>query len=132
MSTIRAQSLRRAAPFLLAAAWLGCTNDEPTAPKPASQSLASLRIITGRLLGPDGRSICRTVPKDTMLVTLLNPDFDGSNDPFLELQGVACPDNSFALGLDATTARLRVELPLSQDINRLPWRSLDEFTVPLG
>jgi hypothetical protein len=132
MSTIRAQSLRRAAPLLLAAAWLGCTEDEPTAPKPASQALASLRSITGRLLGPDGRSICRTVPKDTTLVELLNPDFDGSNDAFLDLRGVACPDNSFALGLDATTAHLRVELPLSQDIDRLPWRSLDEFTVPPG
>jgi hypothetical protein len=132
MSTTRAQSLRLAAPLLLAAAWLGCTKDEPTAPGPTSQSLATLRNITGRLLGPDGRSICRTVPEDTMLVALLNPDFDGSNDAFLGLQGVACPDNSFALGLEAATAHLRVELPLSQDINRLPWRSLDEFPVPPG
>ena len=132
MSTIRVQSLRRAAPLLLAAAWLGCTKDEPTAPTPTSQSVASIRTITGRVLGPDGRSICRTVPHDTILVELLNPDFDGTNDAFLGIQGVACPDNSFALGLDAATAHLRVELPSSQNLGHLPWRTLDEFPVPPG
>jgi hypothetical protein len=131
MSTIRARSLRLAAP-LLAAACLGCNAEEPAAPTSPSPARATIRNITGRLLGPDGRSICRTVPEDTTLVELLNPDFDGTNDLFLGLQGVACPDNSFALGLEAAAAHLRVELPLSQNLGRLPWRTLDEFAVPPG
>lgn len=131
MSTISARPSRLMAALLLAAAW-GCGGNEPAAPTAAPPSLATLRSITGRLLGPDGRSFCRTVPRDTTLVELLNPDFNGLNDLFLDLRGVACPDNTFALGQELEEAHLRVELPLSQDLGQLPWRSLDVFPVPPG
>jgi hypothetical protein len=117
--------------LLLLAAW-GCGGAEPAAPTTAPTSLATLRTITGRLLGPDGRSLCRTVPADTSLVELLNPDFNGANDVFLDLRGVACPDNTFAVSQELAEAHLRVELPLSQDLGHLPWRSLDVFPVPPG
>jgi hypothetical protein len=126
-------SLRAAAPLLLAATWLGCAKDEPTAPEHSSQSLAAVRTITGRIFGPDGRNICRTVVEGTMLVYLLNPEFDGSNEPFFGVQEVTCPDNSFSLAQEASTAHLRVELPINDNIDDLPWRNLEnEFNVPLG
>jgi hypothetical protein len=132
MSTLRARSSRLVVALALVLVALGCARDEPVAPTAAPPSLATLRTITGRLLGPDGRSLCRTVPADTSLVELLNPDFNGGNDIFLDIRGVACPDNSFAVSQPIADAHLRVELPLSQDIGHLPWRSLDEFRVPVG
>ena len=67
-----------------------------------------------------------------MIVTLLNPDYDFTNDPFLGFQEVTCPDNSFSLA-HAGPALLRVELPINDNIDDLPWRNLeDEFTVPAG
>ena len=125
-------SLRVAASLILAATWLGCAKDDPTAPEHSSQSLAAVGNVTGRILGPDGRNICRTVGDGTMIVTLLNPDFDFTNDPFLGFQEVTCPDNSFSLA-HAGPAHLRVELPINDNIDDLPWRNLeDEFTVPAG
>ena len=126
-------SLRVAAPLILAATWLGCAKDGPTAPEHSSQSLAAARNITGRVLGPDGRNICRTVGEGTMLVYLLNPEFDFTNDPFFGVQEVTCPDNSFSLTQEAASAHLRVELPINENIDDLPWRTLEEeFNVPLG
>jgi hypothetical protein len=128
-----AHSLRAAAPLILAATWLGCAKDEPSVTEPSSQSLASIGNVTGRLFGPDGRNICRTVLEGTMFVNLLNPDFDGSNDAFLASQEVTCPDNDFALSLGgAGTAHLRAELPINDNLDNLPWRNLDQFNVPAG
>ena len=135
MQPARGRACHPAAPLLLAAIWLGCARDEPSVTEPSSQSLAALRNITGRILGPDGRNICRTVQvgsEDVMLVRLLNPDFDGSNEAFLAEQDLTCPDNAYAVALDAGTAHLRVELPINDNIDRLPWRNLDEFPVPAG
>ena len=128
-----AHSLRVAVPLILAATWLGCAKDEPTAPGHSSPSLAAVRTITGRIFGPDGRNICRTVVEGTMLVYLINPDFDGTNDPFFGVQEVTCPDNSFSLSQEAPTAHLRVELPINENMDDLPWRNLEEeFPVPAG
>src|SRR6476469_6612147 len=77
-----AHRFRIAAPLVLAATWLGCAKDEPTAPEHSSQSLAALRTVSGRIFGPDGRNICRTVVEGTMLVYLLNPESDDPNNPF--------------------------------------------------
>jgi hypothetical protein len=127
--------LRVTAALLLCLTWLGCAKDDPNVTEPTSQSLAALRTITGRILGPDGRNICRTIQQgteDVMLVELLNPDFNGGNEPFLGLQEVTCPDNSYSLEQDAAHAFLRVELPINEKIDRLPWRNLEELTVPAG
>jgi hypothetical protein len=124
---------RIATPLVLAATWLGCAKDEPTAPEHSSQSLAALRTVSGRIFGPDGRNICRTVVEGTMLVYLLNPEFDGSNEPFFGVQEVTCPDNSFSLAQNPATAHLRVELPINDHLDDLPWRNLEaEFNVPAG
>jgi hypothetical protein len=126
--------LRVAAPLLLTATWLGCAKDDPTAPEHSVQSLATAGNVTGRILGPDGRNICRTVGDGTMIVYLLNPEYDFTNDPFLGVQEVTCPDNAFSLP-HTGPAHLRVELPdpFVNNIDDLPWRNLeDEFTVPTG
>jgi hypothetical protein len=133
MSTIRVRFLHLVGPLIFAAALAGCDKDEPAAPTPTSLSLASLRTVSGRLFGPGGASICRTVASgDSMFAELLNPEFDGSNDLFLDFQSVGCPEDGFALAQEPADAHLRVELPLSQDLHRLPWRTLDEFRIPPG
>jgi hypothetical protein len=124
-------SLRMAALLLLPVVWLGCAKDVPTAPEHSSESLAAGRNITGRILGPDGRNICRTVGEGTMIVYLLNPEFDFTNTDFFDVEEVTCPDNSFSLTQEAATAHLRVELPINENLDALAWRNLDEeFTVP--
>ena len=128
-----APSLRTIASLLPAVVWLGCSKDLPTAPQYSSQSLATVRNITGRILGPDGRNICRTVGEGTMLVYLLNPAFDFTNIDFFDVQEVTCPDNRFSVNQEAATAHLRVELPINENLGALPWRHLEEeFTVPEG
>ena len=110
--------------------WLGCARDEPGMTEPSSQSLAAVREIAGRIFGPDDRNICRTVGEGTMVVYLLNPAFDGTNPLFFDIRDVTCPDNSFALSQDPAGAFLRVELPINDNIDDLPWRNLDQFSVP--
>ena len=128
-----AYSFRIAAALALAATWLGCAKDELTAPEHSSHSLTALRTVSGRIFGPDGRNICRTVVEGTMLVYLLNPEPDDPNDPFFGVQEVTCPDNSFSLTQNVATAHLRVELPINDHIDDLPWRNLEaQFNVPLG
>jgi hypothetical protein len=132
IETARGHAGRPAATLLLAALWLGCARDETGMTEPSSQSPAGLREITGRILGPDGRNICRTIEEGTMLVNLINPEFDGTNPLFFETQEVTCPDNSFALSQDPANVFLRVELPINDNIDDLPWRNLDQFSVPAG
>ena len=58
-----------------------------------------------------------------MIVYLLNPEYDFTNDPFLGVQEVTCPDNAFSLA-HVGPANLRVELPINDNIDDLPWRNL--------
>jgi hypothetical protein len=82
------------------------------------------------VLGPDGSNICNTVGSGTLLVRLLNPEFAvGSGSPFLGQQDVTCPNNRYSLPAGAGTAHLRVEVPITDGIDGLPWRNLDEFPV---
>ena len=136
MSTLQTGARRAwhmAAPLLLAATWLGCARDETGMTEPTSQSPAALREITGRIFGPDGRNICRTIEEGTMLVYLINPEAGFIPGPdFFGVQEVTCPENSFALSQDPANAVLRVELPINENIDDLPWRNLDQFSVPAG
>lgn len=114
--------------MIVAALCLGCARDDaPTGPSAAARS--SARLVTGRILGPDGSNICNTVGAGTLSVRLLNPGFAiGSGDAFLAAQDIACPDNRYSVPSPAGTAFLRVELPTEQ-IGSLPWRNLDEVAV---
>lgn len=124
-----ANSLRVAGPLLLAATWVGCARDEPGVLEPSLHQ--GSHTIAGRVLGPDGRNICRTIEEGTMLVHLLNPEFGITSDvPFLAEQEVTCPDNSYSVPADHGTARLRVELPINDNLDALPWRNLDQLVAP--
>jgi hypothetical protein len=131
-SQILAQSLRVAGPLLLAATWLGCAGDESGVLTPSFHE--GMHNISGRIFGPDGRNICRTVQEGTMLVRLLNPDFGSTPDApvFLDEQDITCPDNAYSLTTGEHTAHLRVELPLNENLGTLPWRNLDQFALPAG
>ncbi|HEY9505366.1 MAG TPA: hypothetical protein VIQ27_05320 [Gemmatimonadales bacterium] len=128
LQTARRRARRTAAPLLLAATWLGCARDETGMTEPSSQPPAALREITGRILGPDGRNICRTIEEGTMLVYLI----DNALSDFFGIQEVTCPENSFSLSQDPADVFLRTEMPINDNIDALPWRTLDQFTVPAG
>ena len=124
-----AHSLRSTAPLLLGILGLACAGEETTLLDP---SLARARpgTISGKLLGPDGKNVCRTLGSGTMLVQLLNPEFGRTSpDPFLGVQEVTCPANSYSFAMDPDTAHLRVTLPLDVDLAGLPWRHLDDVDV---
>jgi hypothetical protein len=133
LHTARRRACHTATPLLLAAIWMGCARDEPGVMEPSSQPPAALRQITGRIFGPDDRNICRTVEDGAMVVYLINPEF-GFTSPldFFGIQDVPCPDNSFALSQDPADAFLRVELPINDNIDELPWRTLNQFAIPAG
>jgi hypothetical protein len=128
IQTARRRACHTAAPLLLAAPWLGCARDNPGMMEPSSQPPAALREITGRIFGPDGRNICRTIEEGTMLVYLI----DNEISDFFGIQEVTCPDNGFSLSQDPADAFLRVELPVNDNIDDLPWRTLNQFPVPAG
>ena len=101
--------IRAVAGWLLAAAGLGCGRDDPTVMEPSHQ--VSSLAVSGRVLGPDGRNICRTIGEGTVLLRLLDPEFGtGSDVPFLAQQDLTCPDNAYSIDADPGTAFLRVEL----------------------
>ncbi len=119
--------IRAVAGWLLAAAGLGCGRDDPTVMEPSHQ--VSSLAVSGRVLGPDGRNICRTIGEGTVLLRLLNPEFGtGSDVPFLAQQDLTCPDNAYSIEADPGTAFLRVEL-LNDNIGALPRRTLDRFAA---
>ena len=108
---------------------LACAIDDNPA-GPSSLARGDPSGISGRVLGPDGRNICNTVGSGALLVRLLNPEFAvGSGNAFLGQQNITCPDNRYSLPATAGTAHLRVEVPITDGIDGLPWRSLDEFPV---
>lgn len=124
-----AYSSRSAAPLLLGILWVACARDDTTLLDP-SLARAQPHTISGKLLGPDGRNVCRTIGSGTMLAQLLNPDFGITSDiPFLGEQEITCPKNSYSFPFDPGTAHLRVTLPINDGLDRLPWRHLDDVEV---
>ena len=125
-----AQSSRWVAP-LLAAAWVACGGGETTPLDPPSLAPSRPPTISGRVLGPDGSNICGTIESGTMLVRLLNPDFGSTSDvTFLGADDITCPVNRYSFAVAPGTAHLRVQLPINDRLDTLPWRHLDE--VPVG
>jgi hypothetical protein len=115
--------------LLLAALVMACGRDKTTLLDPPSLASNKPHTISGNVLGPDGRNICRSIGAGTMVVQLLNPDFGVSPDPFLGQQNITCPRNAYSLPMNAGTAHLRVTLPITEGLNGLPWRHLEEVEV---
>jgi hypothetical protein len=120
--------MRPARMALLSLLCLACARDDnPVGP---SSFARGDRAMSGRILGPDGTNICNTVGSGTLLVRLLNPEFVlGSGGAVLGQQDITCPNNRYSLPAGTGTAHLRVEVPVTDGIDGLPWRSLDEFQV---
>lgn len=119
----------RVAGGLLTVLCLACAREDNPL-DPSSFARNAPRAIAGKVLGPDGGNICNTVGSGTLLVRLLNPEFAvGSGNPFLGQQDITCPNNRYSLPAGAGTAHLRVEVPINDQIDGLPWRNLDEFLV---
>jgi hypothetical protein len=127
-----AHALRSAAP-LLAVLWLACAPDETGVLSPQSLARSGSPTIAGKVLGPDGSGICKTIGSGTMVVQLLNPEFGSTSDvPFLGAQELRCPRNNYSLPVAAGTAHLRVTLPVGPTgptFGDLPWRHLEDVEV---
>ncbi|HZH42278.1 MAG TPA: hypothetical protein VFD85_14790 [Gemmatimonadales bacterium] len=125
------------APVVALAAALGCTNDgeRSVATAPRVGRIAFGGSISGRLLGPDGTSLCNFVPEGSgLIVRVFAPPppvaFAGS-------QFVTCPDSTFSIPVDPGSYFVRVTLPFDPAIGALPVRYLlptmvnvDTFDVP--
>jgi hypothetical protein len=78
---------------------------EPT--QQAGLPNTQLSEISGRIVGPDGRNVCRTVTaQDTLFVLAIPQD---PTLPFPEVVFVGCPDNRFSIPAAPGTYRLRAE-----------------------
>ena len=89
---------------------------------------SSPQVVSGTILGPSGSSICDYLPSGSLvLARLIDPANDGVI--FAGAQTVVCPDNSFSMVVEPGVYRLRVQLPSTDAIGRLPWRFLDPADV---
>lgn len=89
---------------------------EPSARSTLANTQAS--EITGRVLGPDGRSICRTVTnQDTMIVFASPQSFEL---PFPDGVILACPENRFTFAVDPGDYRLIAQFFQPENLGNLP------------
>jgi hypothetical protein len=105
--------------------WAGACSDDsrdPLAPPSGpSASHTGIPDITGAILGPDGTSICNSVPTGTaFIVEAVDPTFT----EFVEPQFLSCPDNTFVLVANPGTYFLAATFLTFDGIDGFPWSTL--------
>jgi hypothetical protein len=93
----------------LAILTVACGTQDRHPLEPSSRStLANTQLsgITGRVLGPDGRNICRTASNQQIFVDAIPQSFEL---PFPEPVFLSCPENRFAFQVEPGEYRLRAE-----------------------
>jgi hypothetical protein len=89
---------------------------EPT--QQAGLPNTQLPEISGRIVGPDGRNICRTVTaQDELFVDAIPQD---PTLPFPEFNLVTCPDNTFSFPVEPGSYRLRAQWAVYDGLGNLP------------
>ena len=89
---------------------------EPT--QQAGLPNTQLQQISGRIVGPDGRNICRTVTaQDELFVDAIPQD---PTLPFPEFNLVTCPDNTFSFSVEPGSYRLRAQWAVYDGLGNLP------------
>jgi hypothetical protein len=108
--------------LVLSAAACGDDSREPLAHAPGpTASQTEQAEITGSILGPDGTSICNSVPAGTEFsVHVLDP----VNVVVAALQDVACPANTYAIPVDPGSYFVRAEFLTFDGIDGFPFRNL--------
>jgi hypothetical protein len=116
--------------LVLSAAACGDDSREPLAPAPSpTASQTEQAEITGSILGPDGTSICNSVPAGTEFsVHVLDP----VNVVVAALQDVACPANTYAIPVDPGSYFVRAEFLTFDGIDGFPFRNLVPVPVTVG
>jgi hypothetical protein len=96
----------------------GTQDRHPTEPSSRS-TLANTQAseINGRVLGPDGRNVCRTVTGQSLVVHAIPQSFEL---PFPEPVVLTCPENSFAFQVEPGEYRLRAEFFEYVNLGALP------------
>ena len=93
----------------LAILTMACGTQDRQPLEPSSSSTPAntqLSTITGRVLGPDGRNICRTAVNQAILVDAIPQSFEL---PFPDPVFLSCPENRFVFGVEPGEYRLRAE-----------------------
>jgi hypothetical protein len=107
--------------------------DGPVPVAPPSYSNGATWLVSGTVRGPDGMSICNSVPElATFRVQIFDPVTTSSTAPFVGSQELTCPADEYAIPLGDGTYRLRVVLPRDPGIGTLPWRYLDPAAITVS
>jgi hypothetical protein len=95
------------------------TQDRLPTESSLSNTLANTQLseITGRVLGPDGRNICRTVTGQSLVVLAIPQSFELD---FPEEVILTCPENRFAFQVEPGEYRLRAEFFTYENLGNLP------------
>jgi hypothetical protein len=96
------------------------TQDRLPTESSSGNTLANTQLseITGRVLGPDGRNICRTVTnRDTMIVFASPQSFE---IPLPEPVILACPENRFTFAVEPGDYRLIAQFFQPENLGNLP------------
>jgi hypothetical protein len=113
---------------LLVAACTGRDNT-PVAP-PSFEATSSTPTISGQVLGPDGTSLCNSLPPGALVgVRVIDPVNATPATPFAGLQTLTCPNSAYAISVAPGTYVIRVGIPADPSIPALPFRSLTDKIV---
>jgi hypothetical protein len=99
---------------------VACGTQDRLPTEPSSRStLANTQTseINGRVLGPDGRNICRTATNQELVVFAIPQSFEL---PFPEPVILTCPDNQFTFPVEPGAYRLRAEFFTYENLGNLP------------
>lgn len=134
MNTLRSNGPRTAclqAGLLLVAACTGRDNT-PVAP-PSFDATSSTPTISGRILGPDGTSICNSLPAAALVrLRVIDPVNATLDTPFAGAQNLTCPVSAYAIPVAPGTYVIRVQIPADPSIPALPFRHLTDGIVVAG
>jgi hypothetical protein len=105
----------------LAALTVACGTQDRLPLEPSSRStLASTQAseITGRVLGPDGRNLCRTITSQDTINVFASPQ--SLELPFPAPVTLACPENRFTFAVEPGDYRLIAQVLRPENLGNLP------------
>jgi hypothetical protein len=108
----------------LAITAVACGTEDRLPLEPTSRATSSATEdpdITGAILGPDGTSICNSVPAGSVFLVYA---IDAVNLFIPNVQEVACPEFTYSIAVDPGSYFIRVEFLTFDGIDDFPWRTL--------
>lgn len=120
-------SCGRLPPYLLVLGLLAScrsSQDSPVGPS-LNAGVLTQSMVSGRLIGPDGATLCNQVPPfGTMAVTAIS--LSGGSSPY---QYTTCPSDTYSLVADSGDYRIMVDIPADSIPHGIPPRWLEPGIV---